>query len=504
VLEHNFSNAVVRDKLKNSWRELKRNPAESCRDFISRVQTARKELQYSGALVEDSDEINIWRNGLFEPYSDWVGQYLASAAARTGATQTIQELRTEFQIRGDEYEDRHGVAAVPSTTSPLKHDSSPQESGGIYTAAQQQSYDRQNSYRQNTLPKHECLLYKCQRCYTNSHATQECRAEKPAKAEGRCRGCGFAHNYIHGWDPTKSRCPNRSVAMARCRLCSGTGHFARICLRGSRGNPPTKSVEQTPKDQQEGNDTQDSNQVAKETGKSLFVSLPNDQAGIRYITLILRNQQSGETRLRAMIDSGSSESFLLRQKYDELRQAGFIEELTTSCAGMPVEFGNGGVTTLLGRAVSRHSHLEDGTGVPVEWGVIENLKPCSAILSMKTLRERGAVWIISQEGDRLYVGHNENLLPSSPAVYAPGIHAYHALMNSITTAPPQSLVDELSGIRNYDENSPYDDIYDDNSNPDDNTPGNTKQLRRREIPPATPLQVFIGPPDETAPRGRIQ
>ncbi|KAF4682569.1 hypothetical protein FOZ62_010910, partial [Perkinsus olseni] len=33
---------------------------------VSTEQNARKELQYSGALVEDSDEISIWRNGPFE------------------------------------------------------------------------------------------------------------------------------------------------------------------------------------------------------------------------------------------------------------------------------------------------------------------------------------------------------------------------------------------------------------------------------------------------------
>ncbi|KAF4754580.1 hypothetical protein FOZ62_029916 [Perkinsus olseni] len=77
VLERTYSNAVVRDKLKTQWKQLRRNPAESCRDFISRVQNARKELQHSGALVEDSDEISVWRNGLFEPYteySDWIHQ----------------------------------------------------------------------------------------------------------------------------------------------------------------------------------------------------------------------------------------------------------------------------------------------------------------------------------------------------------------------------------------------------------------------------------------------
>ncbi|KAF4682824.1 hypothetical protein FOZ60_010054 [Perkinsus olseni] len=147
VLERTYSNAVVRDKLKTQWKQLRRNPAESCRDFISRVQNARKELQHSGALVEDSDEISVWRNGLFEPYSDWVGQYLAVAAVEGHpyGPRSIQQLRAEIQIRGDEFEDRHGVAAVPSTAT--SHSSDPpgsSEQGGLYTATQRRSQLRQD------------------------------------------------------------------------------------------------------------------------------------------------------------------------------------------------------------------------------------------------------------------------------------------------------------------------------------------------------------------------
>ncbi|EER00684.1 hypothetical protein Pmar_PMAR023895 [Perkinsus marinus ATCC 50983] len=147
VLEHTYSNAVVRDKLKTQWKQLRRNPAESCRDFISRVQNARKELQYSGALVEDSDEISIWRNGLFGPYNDWVGQYLAVAAVEGHpyGPRSIQQLRAEIQIRGDEYEDRHGIVAVPSTSTSLSAGPpGSSEQGGLYTATQQQSQTRQD------------------------------------------------------------------------------------------------------------------------------------------------------------------------------------------------------------------------------------------------------------------------------------------------------------------------------------------------------------------------
>ncbi|KAF4740772.1 hypothetical protein FOZ62_009128, partial [Perkinsus olseni] len=408
VLEGYYSNAVVRDRLKSDWAKLVRKSGETCRDFLTRVRNVRKDLTYAGAVTEDAGELSVWRRGLFPPYSDWVGQYMSTFVSidpmRSMPPPSIYALRAQMQLRGDEYEDRHGVAPVeksPSETEIVGRAEKPTDAGFFYAAVQGAKEGSPGAtqgnarFKRDFPPPHECLKHKCQRCYSEQHAAAQCLAAQPADLTKRCRRCGLTHN-IQGWNPTVLRCPNPRIAEERCWRCNGKGHMARICMKTLDHKIES---EKKPSDNTEPQKEAVSEQQAQNTA----ISLPSSNTGsIRCIRVYCKNKDDPDSPaliLDAMLDSGCSESFCSLETYERLRKKNLVTSMSTDGAGTPVQFGNASFNKLLGWAVSHHCRLEDNTPLSIEWGVLQTLSPYPAVISLKTLRPKGAIWVISSAGD---------------------------------------------------------------------------------------------------------
>ncbi|KAF4701714.1 hypothetical protein FOZ63_032249 [Perkinsus olseni] len=254
--------------------------------------------------------------------------------------------------------------------------------------------------------------------------------------------------------------------------------MARICMKTL--DQKTES-EKKPSDNIEPQKEAGSEKQAQNTA----ISLPSSNTGKSVI-------------LDAMLDSGCSESFCSLETYERLREKNLVTSMSTDGAGPPIQFGNASYNKLLGRAVSHHCLLEDNTPLRIEWGVLQTLSPYPAVISLKTLRPKGAIWVISPAGDRLILGDPGDFLPISNAVCTP-FHGLRGLvMNGITTVP-SALAGQMAGIRDPSEVSPFEE------NPTDSVDENDVSVERDtlQLSSSTPPRVWIGEADETAPRGRL-
>ncbi|KAF4714501.1 hypothetical protein FOZ63_008282, partial [Perkinsus olseni] len=118
------------DILRSQWSALRREENETCRKFVTRTARMRRNLSCAGIYLSNEDELIALRNGLYEPYSEWVAtymtqlQFMVSLTQLSGSTilgdglqdQLIDDrqmvsLRTSLCFRGDEWETRHGRIA---------------------------------------------------------------------------------------------------------------------------------------------------------------------------------------------------------------------------------------------------------------------------------------------------------------------------------------------------------------------------------------------------------